>query len=201
MTVPVKGATLIGNGPEVLTHVSMVGKDLAARRGLGTCGKDGQSRSRRRRSAHHSHRRSDRRRHSNVARFRAVARRRVVMLVAWPAAPEGAQRQLQATWGRGVPVELCASRRHRSAIPTIIASVLAPRGWAPPATRRARPPIAAISTPRAPCASAGPIAADDRCGQPRKREMHEPPRRPTASKRAWKRASCTASRLKLNATS
>jgi TldD protein len=42
-TVPVKGAMLIGNGPEVLTRVSMVGNDLALDAGVGTCGKDGQS--------------------------------------------------------------------------------------------------------------------------------------------------------------
>jgi TldD protein len=42
-TTPVKGAMLIGSGPEVLTRVSMVGKDLALDAGLGTCGKDGQS--------------------------------------------------------------------------------------------------------------------------------------------------------------
>ena len=42
-TVPVKGAMLIGSGPEVLTRVSMVGKDLQLDAGLGTCGKDGQS--------------------------------------------------------------------------------------------------------------------------------------------------------------
>ncbi|MEM7251428.1 MAG: metalloprotease TldD [Pseudomonadota bacterium] len=40
---PVKGATLIGNGPDVLTRVSMVGNDLALDEGIGTCGKDGQS--------------------------------------------------------------------------------------------------------------------------------------------------------------
>lgn len=40
---PVKGATLIGSGPEVLTRVSMVGNDLELDRGVGTCGKDGQS--------------------------------------------------------------------------------------------------------------------------------------------------------------
>lgn len=40
---PVKGATLIGNGPEVLTKVSMVGNDLKLDTGVGTCGKDGQS--------------------------------------------------------------------------------------------------------------------------------------------------------------
>jgi TldD protein len=40
---PVKGATLIGNGPDALTHVSMVGDDMALDPGVGTCGKDGQS--------------------------------------------------------------------------------------------------------------------------------------------------------------
>ena len=40
---PVKGATLIGNGPDVLTRVSMVGNDLKLDSGVGTCGKDGQS--------------------------------------------------------------------------------------------------------------------------------------------------------------
>jgi TldD protein len=40
---PVKGATLIGNGPDVLTRVSMVGNDLKLDTGVGTCGKDGQS--------------------------------------------------------------------------------------------------------------------------------------------------------------
>ena len=39
---PVKGATLIGNGPDVLTRVSMVGNDMALDPGIGTCGKDGQ---------------------------------------------------------------------------------------------------------------------------------------------------------------
>ncbi|MGH7813350.1 MAG: metalloprotease TldD [Candidatus Binataceae bacterium] len=43
VTRPVKGATLIGNGPDVLTRVSMVGNDLALDPGIGTCGKDGQS--------------------------------------------------------------------------------------------------------------------------------------------------------------
>jgi len=43
LTKPVKGATLIGNGPDVLTRVSMVGDDLALDSGIGTCGKDGQS--------------------------------------------------------------------------------------------------------------------------------------------------------------
>ncbi len=40
---PVKGATLIGNGPDVLTRVSRVGSNLELDRGVGTCGKDGQS--------------------------------------------------------------------------------------------------------------------------------------------------------------
>ena len=43
ITHPVKGATLIGHGPEVLTKVSMLGNDLKLDAGIGTCGKDGQS--------------------------------------------------------------------------------------------------------------------------------------------------------------
>ena len=43
VTAPVRGATLIGNGPDVLTRVSMVGNDLQLDEGVGTCGKDGQS--------------------------------------------------------------------------------------------------------------------------------------------------------------
>ena len=43
VTNPVKGATIIGNGPDVLTRVSMVGNDMALDSGIGTCGKDGQS--------------------------------------------------------------------------------------------------------------------------------------------------------------
>jgi TldD protein len=43
ITRPVKGATLIGNGPDVLTRISMVGSDLALDAGVGTCGKEGQS--------------------------------------------------------------------------------------------------------------------------------------------------------------
>jgi TldD protein len=43
VTAPVKGATLIGNGPEILNRVTMVGYDLGLDEGLGTCGKDGQS--------------------------------------------------------------------------------------------------------------------------------------------------------------
>jgi TldD protein len=43
VTRPVRGATLIGNGPEVMTRVSMVGNDLALDAGVGVCGKNGQS--------------------------------------------------------------------------------------------------------------------------------------------------------------
>jgi len=43
VTQPIKGATLIGNGPEVLKHVSMVGDDLKLDTGVGVCGKEGQS--------------------------------------------------------------------------------------------------------------------------------------------------------------
>lgn len=43
VTRPVKGATLIGSGPEILTKVSMVGHDLELDEGIGTCGKEGQS--------------------------------------------------------------------------------------------------------------------------------------------------------------
>jgi TldD protein len=43
VTRPVKGATLIGNGPDALTRVSMVGNDLKLDSGVGTCGKEGQS--------------------------------------------------------------------------------------------------------------------------------------------------------------
>ncbi len=43
VTAPVKGATLIGNGPEVMNRVSMVGDDLALDSGIGVCGKEGQS--------------------------------------------------------------------------------------------------------------------------------------------------------------
>jgi TldD protein len=43
ITTPVKGATLIGNGPDVLLRVSRIGHDLALDRGVGSCGKDGQS--------------------------------------------------------------------------------------------------------------------------------------------------------------
>jgi TldD protein len=43
VTYPVKGATLIGNGPDALTRVAMIGNDMALDPGVGTCGKEGQS--------------------------------------------------------------------------------------------------------------------------------------------------------------
>jgi len=43
VTYPVKGATLIGNGPDAMNRVSMIGNDLALDSGVGTCGKEGQS--------------------------------------------------------------------------------------------------------------------------------------------------------------
>jgi TldD protein len=43
VTYPVKGATLIGNGPDVLNRVSMIGHDMQLDAGVGVCGKDGQS--------------------------------------------------------------------------------------------------------------------------------------------------------------
>ena len=43
VTKPVKGATLIGNGPEVMNQISMIGNDLELDAGVGTCGKEGQS--------------------------------------------------------------------------------------------------------------------------------------------------------------
>jgi TldD protein len=42
ITAPVKGATLIGNGPDALTHVEMIGNDMELDPGVGTCGKNGQ---------------------------------------------------------------------------------------------------------------------------------------------------------------
>ena len=43
VTYPIKGATLIGNGPDALTQVTMIGNDMRLDPGIGTCGKDGQS--------------------------------------------------------------------------------------------------------------------------------------------------------------
>lgn len=42
LTAPIKGATLIGNGPDIMNKISMVGTDWALDKGIGTCGKDGQ---------------------------------------------------------------------------------------------------------------------------------------------------------------
>jgi TldD protein len=42
ITAPVRGATLIGNGPDAMTKVSMIGNDMALDPGIGTCGKNGQ---------------------------------------------------------------------------------------------------------------------------------------------------------------
>ena len=43
VTTPIKGATLIGNGPDAMTRISMIGNDLKLDPGVGTCGKEGQS--------------------------------------------------------------------------------------------------------------------------------------------------------------
>ena len=43
ITQPIKGATLIGNGPEVMKQISMIGNDLSLDSGIGVCGKNGQS--------------------------------------------------------------------------------------------------------------------------------------------------------------
>lgn len=43
ITAPVKGATLIGNGPDAMQTISMVGNDMSLDSGVGVCGKDGQS--------------------------------------------------------------------------------------------------------------------------------------------------------------
>jgi len=51
-TYPVKGATLIGSGPESLKDVSMIGNDLTLDSGVGTCGKEGAERAGGRGSAH-----------------------------------------------------------------------------------------------------------------------------------------------------
>ncbi len=43
ITAPVKGATLIGNGPDAMSKISMIGNDMALDAGVGICGKNGQS--------------------------------------------------------------------------------------------------------------------------------------------------------------
>jgi TldD protein len=40
---PIKGATLIGNGPEAMSQISLIGNDMALDEGVGVCGKEGQS--------------------------------------------------------------------------------------------------------------------------------------------------------------
>ncbi len=68
--IPVlKGATIIGNGPEVLKHVSMIGNDTALDSGVGVCGKEAAERPRRRGAADPAYRcRADRRRQRNLTR-------------------------------------------------------------------------------------------------------------------------------------
>ncbi len=63
ITAPVKGATLIGNGPEAMTRISMVGNDLQLDAGVGVCGKEGTERAGRGGSADPQAGRADRRRH------------------------------------------------------------------------------------------------------------------------------------------
>jgi TldD protein len=43
VTAPIKGATLIGNGPEALTRVALIGNDMRFDPGVGSCGKEGQN--------------------------------------------------------------------------------------------------------------------------------------------------------------
>jgi TldD protein len=43
VTYPVKGATLIGNGPDTMNRISMIGNDMSLDSGVGVCGKEGQS--------------------------------------------------------------------------------------------------------------------------------------------------------------
>ena len=43
ISLPIKGATLIGNGPDALTKITMIGNDMALDEGIGVCGKEGQS--------------------------------------------------------------------------------------------------------------------------------------------------------------
>jgi TldD protein len=43
ITYPVKGATLIGNGPDTMNRISMIGNDMRLDSGVGVCGKEGQS--------------------------------------------------------------------------------------------------------------------------------------------------------------
>ena len=72
VTAPVKGATLIGNGPDALTKVTMVGNDMALDPGVGTCGKNGPGCAGRRRPADAEAGRPDGRRHRGVRGRRRV---------------------------------------------------------------------------------------------------------------------------------
>ena len=64
---PIKGATLIGDGPSVLTRVKGIGNDMALDEGVGMCGKGGPVGSRRRRPADAADRRADGRRHRGMS--------------------------------------------------------------------------------------------------------------------------------------
>jgi hypothetical protein len=70
---PIKGATLIGDGPTVLTRVKGIGNDLALDEGVGICGKGGQSDPGRRRPADPADRRPDGRRHGRLSDWRATS--------------------------------------------------------------------------------------------------------------------------------
>ena len=65
---PIKGATLIGNGPEALTRVSMIGNDMKLDTGVGTCGKNGQIGARGCRPADAAHGGPDGRRYGSLMR-------------------------------------------------------------------------------------------------------------------------------------
>ena len=67
VAAPVRGAMLIGNGPDALTRVALIGNDLKLDDGVGTCGKDGQSVPVGVGQPHAAHRRHDRRRHDGVS--------------------------------------------------------------------------------------------------------------------------------------
>ena len=76
---PVKGATLIGNGPEALTRISMIGNDMELDSGVGVCGKEGQSVPVGVGPADAAHRRPGRRRHG-LKRMRVARAREATAL-------------------------------------------------------------------------------------------------------------------------